>query len=86
MNDFFGTRGAGFWYNVWSGFGSVIVPLMVQALIALMLWYWHNQCHTQGCYNVGKYKNGQWKACRKHLPHDLPTEEDLDATDHGSSA
>jgi hypothetical protein len=53
-------------YQFWSGIGSDIGEITL--ISAAITWYFHNQCHVEGCRKIGKHPFKQYKLCSKHHP------------------
>jgi len=69
-------------YNFWSGFGSDLGEVTI--IGALIVLYRHHECHVDTCHRL------HWKSwtdpdghvhalCKKHHPHQQPTEAELAA-------
>lgn len=55
-------------YGFWSGFGSVVVPPLLNLLWILPLYFWHHNCHQKGCLRIGKHPHKHLKFCKHHHP------------------
>ncbi len=53
-------------YAFWSGFGSDIGEVTILGGIWMM--YRKHNCHTKGCWRIGKHPHGPFMLCRKHHP------------------
>ena len=53
-------------YGFWSGFGSVVIPPILQGLTFGVVFVWHQNCHTQGCWRIGRHQVGGRKWCHRH--------------------
>jgi hypothetical protein len=74
-------------YNFNSGFGSILIPLAVQLAVFGAAFWWHNQCHVDGCYWYARRKTAAAeRACWKHHPHQRRTVEDIHAAHHAAKA
>lgn len=52
------------YYGFWSGFGSDLGEV---TLIAAVLGMWHrHQCHTKGCWRIGKHVVSGTPWCTRH--------------------
>lgn len=57
-----------YYYDFASGWG----PKIVEMVLFVGIWYWHNNCHHHLCPRIGKYPLGHHKLCKQHHP-DVPT-------------
>lgn len=57
---------SGFWYLLWSGFGSVVLGTGIWAN-AYTHWKAYN-CHVRWCFRHGRYQTSDYKVCLKHNP------------------
>ena len=67
LYHFFGIGGSGPYYGFWSGAGSDITELAI--LGAIIQGARHINCHSKGCWRVGKPVDGTpYRACHHHHP------------------
>lgn len=70
-------------YGFWSGSGSVILPWLMQCFTIGLLFWWHHQCHVDGCYRYARRGTAAGeRACQRHHPHPRRTVEDIHAAHH----
>lgn len=80
LSHFFGIDNeAGSHYAFWSGAGSDIGELaMVGAFYALIR---HHNCHTKGCWRIGRLKfaadGTEYLLCHRHHPTGQPTHAEI---------
>lgn len=55
---------SGPFYGFWSGVGSDISEITL--IVAVGGWYWHHQCHEEGCWRLGHPVDGK-VVCKRHL-------------------
>lgn len=75
-------------YNFNSGVGSIYIPFMLQVLSAIVLLWWHQQCHVSGCYwprLPHKTEAGDY-ACWRHHPESRLSVERLHIRHHAAKA
>jgi hypothetical protein len=74
----------GGYYGFWSGFGSDIAEVSLLGAV-LGIWHKHN-CHTKGCWRIGKHVVEGTPWCNRHhgdaraqsLPAESPLERKFD--------
>lgn len=72
-------------YAWWSGSGSVILPWIMQALTVGLLFWFHHQCHVDGCHRYARRSTAAGeRACRHHHPSPRRTIEDIHAAHHAA--
>lgn len=68
-------------YNEWSGFLSIVIPLLVQLLAVGALWWWHHQCSVHHCYwPARRMTAANERACWLHHPAPRMSVEDIHAS------
>ena len=56
-------------YNFFSGVGSVILPPVLNGLALAVVFWWHHQCHVDGCFRYARRTTAAGdRACRRHHP------------------
>lgn len=70
-------------YNFFSGSGSILLPWLGQGFIVGLLFWWHHQCHVDGCYRYARRTTAAGeRACETHHPERHRTVEDIHAAHH----
>lgn len=70
--------GNGSHYLFVSGWGSIILPPILNALAFLAVLWWHHQCHVTGCHWYARRKTAAGElACFRHHPHRTRTYQDI---------
>lgn len=65
-------------YLFFSGWGSILLPWILQALTFGAILWWHHQCHVTGCFWPARRKTAaRERACWRHHPERHRTVEDL---------
>lgn len=61
--------GNGSHYLFFSGWGSILLPWMGNAVIATAVLWWHSQCVVHGCYWPSRRRTAaNEKVCFRHVP------------------
>lgn len=77
------TTGAPHNYNFFSGFGSIILPPVLNGLALASVFWWHNQCHVAGCLFYARRKTAAGdRACWRHHPERRVTVAELRRRHH----
>lgn len=72
-------------YNFFSGFGSIILPPLLNGLVLAAVFWWHNQCGVTGCYWYARRKTAAGeRACFLHHPHKKRTVEEIHTAHHAA--
>jgi hypothetical protein len=70
-------------YDFFSGFGSIILPPLLNGLAVGAVFWWHHQCGVTGCYWYARRKTAAGEpACWRHHPEHRRTAADLHAAHH----
>jgi hypothetical protein len=76
---------SGVWYGFWSGFGSIILPPLLNALAVAAVFWWHHQCHVGGCFWYARRTTAAGeRACWMHHPDRKRTADDIHAAHHAA--
>jgi hypothetical protein len=71
------------WYNFHSGFGSIILPPLLNGLVLGAIFWWHHQCGVHGClWYARRTTAANERACFRHHPHPKRTAADIHAAHH----
>lgn len=72
-------------YNFFSGFGSIILPPLLNGLAVAAVFWWHHQCHVSGCWWYARRTTAAGeRACWKHHPRPRRTAADIRAAHHSA--
>lgn len=70
-------------YNFFSGFGSIILPPVLNGFAFAAVFWWHNQCGVHGCYWYARRATAAGeRACWQHHPEKKVTAGDLRMRHH----
>lgn len=60
------------YYGFWSGYGSVVIPPILNIVGIGGLWWWHHSCHEIGCLRHARYPVTlgvtTYLVCHRHHP------------------
>jgi hypothetical protein len=72
-------------YAFWSASGSVFVPLLMQALVVGLAFWWHHQCEVHRCHRYARRTTAAGeRACSRHHPASKPSARDLHDRHHAA--
>jgi len=72
-------------YNFYSGFGSIIMPPLLNGLVLALVFWWHHQCHVSGCLLYARRTTAAGeRACWRHHPERKRTVRDIHAAHHAA--
>jgi hypothetical protein len=61
------------YYGFFSGFGSIILPPVLNGLALAAVFWWHHNCHRKRCWRVGRHIVNGTRWCRHHHPDGAPS-------------
>lgn len=77
------SSGNGAWYLFPSGWGSIVLPPLLNGVVIAAVFWWHHQCHVTGCYWYARRTTAAGeRACRRHHPDGKVTVADLRSRHH----